>query len=288
MVNKAVPLVAMRAFESAARLGGFKAAAVELSVTPGAIAQHIKTLENWAGSPLFIRMTHGVKLTDLGKSVMGDFSDAFDCLGTAMQKLRDNAEPSVIRIVVSTEIAQLWLASKLPEIRAINPDISISITVLDHPPNLSRDVFDLSIFFRQPEDYEFGIEICQDIIFPVCTPLLGANLGEPSDLAGLIFLHNSASMEDWTQWLEFAAPGQKISPMGPSLPLYGLVLQESKNGAGIMMGHEPLVRTSLRDGSLIAPFPQKKRLSRSLVVETPRPIVEQSLVGRIVEKLCDD
>ena len=60
---KGPPLNALRAYEAAARLGGFAAAAEELCVTPGAISQHIKTLEDWAGAPLFLRRSHGVRLT---------------------------------------------------------------------------------------------------------------------------------------------------------------------------------------------------------------------------------
>ena len=287
MTNKAAPLVAMRAFEAAARLGGFKAAAVELSVTPGAIAQHVKTLENWTGSPLFERMTHGVKLTALGDSVFEDFSDAFDRLGIAIQKLRENAGPEVIRIAVSTDIAQLWLSPRLTELRATYPDTTISITILEHPPNLDRDPYDFSIFFRKPDDYQHGIEICRDAIYPVCTPALATNLGEPMDLAGLMFIHDSSKKDDWKLWLETAAPGLAIASSGPSFPLYSLALQETQNGAGIMIGHEPLVRSSMRDGSLVAPFPQKKRLVRSLVVETPGPIKPHSLIDQITATLCE-
>ena len=46
---KGPPLNALRAFEAAARLGGFAKAAEELSVTPGAVAQHVKALEAWTG-----------------------------------------------------------------------------------------------------------------------------------------------------------------------------------------------------------------------------------------------
>jgi len=58
-------LNALRAFESAARLGSFTSAAEELCVTPGAIAQHIKSLEAWAESPLFVRNTRGVVMSPL-------------------------------------------------------------------------------------------------------------------------------------------------------------------------------------------------------------------------------
>ena len=53
---KGPPFTAMRAFEAAARLGGFVPAAEELNVTAGAVSQHIKALEGWAGVALFHRL----------------------------------------------------------------------------------------------------------------------------------------------------------------------------------------------------------------------------------------
>jgi len=50
---KDLPLTALRAFEAAARLGGFAAASHELGVTPGAITAHIKALEAELGAVLF-------------------------------------------------------------------------------------------------------------------------------------------------------------------------------------------------------------------------------------------
>ena len=71
------PLNALRAFEAAARLGGFAAAAEELCVTPGAVAQHVKTLESWADALLFERRSQGVRLTAIGEHVLADFVSAF-------------------------------------------------------------------------------------------------------------------------------------------------------------------------------------------------------------------
>ena len=56
---KGPPLNALRAFEAAGRMGGFARAAEELGVTPGAISQHISTLEGWTGTLLFERRSHG-------------------------------------------------------------------------------------------------------------------------------------------------------------------------------------------------------------------------------------
>ena len=63
---KLPPLNALRAFEAAARLGGFTAAATELCVTPAAVAQQVKALEAWVGAKLFKRRTKGIELTTEG------------------------------------------------------------------------------------------------------------------------------------------------------------------------------------------------------------------------------
>lgn len=282
------PLNALRAFEAAARLGGFKAAAAELAVTPGAVAQHVKTLEAWAGAALFERMSHGVRLTGLGDAVIADFSDAFDRLGEAVLRLRETAGPATVRIAVLPSIAQLWLSARLPALRQLDPGTTISISAFDQPPNLSREPYDLSIFFK-PAGADFhGAVICRDEIFPVCAPSLAAMLGEPADLAGMLFLHDDSLTGDWQKWLEFAAPGERINTAGPTFSLYSLALQEVQNAAGIMIGHEPLVRAGMRDGSLVAPFPQRLALPLDLAVETPAPLRPGSFVARIIELLRAD
>ena len=52
-----VSLPALKAFESAARLGSFKAAATELAISPTAVSHHINNLEQRLNVNLFIRET---------------------------------------------------------------------------------------------------------------------------------------------------------------------------------------------------------------------------------------
>ena len=55
-MQRRMPLLnALRAFQLAARLGSFKAAALEASATYGAISRHVRLLEDWIGAPLFLR-----------------------------------------------------------------------------------------------------------------------------------------------------------------------------------------------------------------------------------------
>ena len=280
------PLNAMRAFEAAARHGSFSGAAGELCVTAGAVAQHVKALEAWAGAALFLRRAQGVELTPLGHAVLPGFVSAFNQLSQAVQTLRAQANPHHIRIAALPSIAQLWLSPRLPDIRANTEDVSISITALEAPPNLRREQFDLSVFIESEPGHPHVIEICNDVIFPVCAPALAAQLKTPKDLANVVCLHDAAWSDDWAQWTQSASPGAPIEARGPVFSLYSLAVEEAKNGAGVVMGHEPLVRGQLNVGTLVAPFKHQLTLKSKLVVGAAQSVEPGSVPAAIVEQLA--
>ena len=279
------PLNALRAFEAAARHGSFAGAAGELCVTAGAVAQHIKTLEAWAGASLFQRRAQGVELTALGQTVLPGFVTAFNQLSQAVQTLRAHATPHHIRIAALPSIAQLWLSPRLPEIRAMAEDVTISITALETPPNLEREQFDLSVFIEDEPDHLQVIEICDDVIFPVCAPAVAAQLTVPEDLAHVVCLQDATWSNDWALWLEHSSPGAGLQARGPVFSLYSLAIEEAKNGAGVVMGHEPLVRSQLEAGTLVAPFSHRLALPSKLVVGASYPLEAGSVQAAIVNLL---
>src|SRR5438876_10684758 len=59
------PFNAVRAFEAAARAGGFQAAGAELNVSANAVGRLAKVLEDWLGVALFKRLSRGVALTEV-------------------------------------------------------------------------------------------------------------------------------------------------------------------------------------------------------------------------------
>lgn len=264
---KDLPLTALRAFEAAARLNGFAAAAQELDVTPGAITAHVKKLEQALGAPLFTRSPRGVRLTPLGRRAIPAFTQAFDTLGLAINDLRAAAAPRTVHIATLPAIAQLWLSPRLPALRAAAPDITVSITALEHPPNLKRSPYDLSLFFS---DIPQG-RLVPDVIFPVCAPALAARLRGPQDIALFPCLSDATWSDDWALWATTLADPPAI-PQGPIFSLYALAVEETVNGAGLLIGHESLVSAHLADGRLVAPFPQKVTLDRGLRLWSDRPL----------------
>jgi DNA-binding transcriptional LysR family regulator len=264
---KDLPLTALRAFEAAARLNGFAAAAQELGVTPGAVTAHVKHLEQTLGAPLFTRTPHGVRLTPLGQQSLPHFTAAFDALGQAINDLRAAAAPRTVHIATLPAIAQLWLSPRLPALRAAAADITISITALESPPNLKRSPYDLSLFF---DDSAQG-RLTPDTIFPVCAPSLAARLKTPQDIAHHPCLSDATWSDDWQLWAQ-TLPEPPPIPQGPTFSLYALAVEECVNGAGLLIGHETLITAHLKDGRLIAPFPQRLTLPRGLRLWSDRPL----------------
>ena len=252
---KGPPLNALRAFEAAARLGSFSRAADELCVTPGAIAQHISSLESWAGAPLFRRRARGVTLSLLGRAVAPALGEAFDRLADASHLLRRMAAPAEIRVATLPSIAQLWLSPRLPAIRAANEDLTISVTALEQPPNLLREPYDLLIFFGLAASPGIAtVSLARDAVAPVCAPAVAQRLIRPADLANETLLHDAAWRDDWAVWLARNRVGGVDTSTGPTFSLYALAVEEAVHGAGVLIGHLPLVARHLADGRLVMPF----------------------------------
>lgn len=267
---KGPPLNALRAFEAAARLGGFAAAAEELSVTPGAVAQHIKALEEWAEAPLFERRSQGVELTTLGADVADRFSQAFDSLGLAVQTLRVLSSPKAIHIATLPSIAQLWLSPLLPEIRQALADTTISVTVLERAPNLHREPFDASLFFDIHAPGTVSVSLHDEVIFPVCSRELACKLVDENQLQDAILLHDANWIDDWGNWFDAAFPNHRFATKGPTFSLYSLAVEEAIRGAGVLIGHAPIIDRHLEHGNLIAPFPMRLPTGRKLVLESTK------------------
>ncbi len=269
---KGPPLNALRAFEAAARLGGFAKAADELCVTPGAVAQQVKQLEDWAGADLFERRAQGVVLSRVGREVSPLLETAFDAMGEAVNDLRRAAAPERIHIAASPAVAQLWLSPRLPNLRRAFPGLELSLAAMEQPPNMDREPYDIAMFMLP---HGQGRELAIDQIRPACAPEMAAQLQDPKDLMHVPCLTDSAWLEDWDLWQS----AQNLAPFGklrgPSYSLYSLAVQEAVNGGGVVMGHEALIAALVAQGKLVFPFETSVATGLALTLYVRQPVAHQ-------------
>ncbi len=276
------PLNGLRAFEAAARLGGFAAAAAELRVTPGAVTQHIRQLEAYFGAELFERHAKGVRLTPLGQLVRPRFTEAFDQLGAAVQVTRAGAASGHVHIATLPSIAQLWLSPRLPAIRAARPGMEISVTALEAPPNLRREPYDLSLFYLA-DPPPGAITLARDVIFPVAAPAIAEAVADGAPLESFPQLSDSAWPDDWALWSAHA--GHAPPTRGPAYSLYALAVEEAVNGAGILIAHAALVARDLGRGALVRLPGPALALDRFLVLSSAHDLTRPGAVSDLAQAL---
>jgi len=130
-------LISLRAFEAAARLGSFKGAAEELSVTPTAVSHHIRGLEQALEVQLFVRQTRAVRLTDTGRRLSGRLASAFTEITDALSEV--HATEHDLTVTTTPAFAALWLAPRMEVFQAAHPDIRLRLDTGTAPVNLARD-----------------------------------------------------------------------------------------------------------------------------------------------------
>jgi LysR family glycine cleavage system transcriptional activator len=268
-------LNALRAFEAAARHQSFSRAAEELNVSAGAVAQQVKQLEDWVGSPLFQRSAQGIKLSKSAARMLPVLSKAFDQLSEAVTELRHIGAPREISIAALPSIALLWLSPRLPRLSALFPDRTLSIATLEYPPNFRRDDFDMAFFYLEDlasSSGELVIPLGKDELLPVCSPALVSRqpLETENDLCSQKLLHDAMWRNHWQLWLDHAGFTSVDASAGSVFSIFSLAMQAAIDGAGVLVGRSSLVTQALHGGQLVEPFPLRRPAPDELCLLLPQ------------------
>src|SRR3954464_15712961 len=104
MSHRLPPLNGLRSFEAAARHLSFTRAADELSVTPGAVSQQVKSLEGALGVTLFRRLPRSLVLTREGEAYLPAIESAFDIISRATELTAPALQGRKLRVGVAPQI----------------------------------------------------------------------------------------------------------------------------------------------------------------------------------------
>jgi LysR family transcriptional regulator, glycine cleavage system transcriptional activator len=270
------PLNAVRTFEAAARLGSFKEAAAELSVTHGAVSQQIRLLEDWLGSPaLFRRSVRRVVLTPAGAALLAEFGPALDRISAAVQQHRarqGDAPVAVLRVNALATFSMRWLLPRIRRFRAEHPDIEVRLTTSNETIDALSDSFDVVIRGGPDASYGFSSRfLLPERRLPVCSPALLEQqpLNGVADLSQHTLLHVTSMPRLWRDWLTEA--GQSgLRPAGSlTLDHFYLTIQAALDGLGVAMGPTALIADDIAAGRLLTPFPDISLPARSYFAYLP-------------------
>jgi DNA-binding transcriptional LysR family regulator len=119
----------LRCFVEAAHTLNFRAAARSVALTPSALGQRIRQLEDQLGHKLFVRSTRRVRLTRAGGDLVLYAERALAAVGACVQAARGEMEPAPIDLVMGTrhELGMSFLLPLLPALAAARPGLALHL-----------------------------------------------------------------------------------------------------------------------------------------------------------------
>ncbi len=288
-------LKGLRALEAAARTGSFAAAAIELSVSPAAIGQLVRSLEDQVGRKLFHRVNRGIIPTEAGLEVLPRLSAAFDELKGISRHISDTNTHARLTISAPPSIVSGWLSRQIGEFVATHGPIDLSLRSDNDPVDFDQDAIDIRMsygrFHYRTHDTS---EIVADAIFPVCAPSFMDREGpftSPESLLETSLIHTdwgpaSASFPAWRDWFYAASvpPGRRTD--------HGLVANSSivavnlaVGGLGVTLCQGLLATRLVEEGSLVPAYNLALPQSQPYCLTIPRRSVNRPIVAKFQDWL---
>lgn len=263
----ATHLKSLQALDMAIREGSLTAAAEKLGITPAAVGQRIRSLEDYLGTDLLLRGRSGLKPTPELDRALADLRSGFAALDRVTEAL-DFQRVSEIHIVADPDWTELWLLPRLPAFRAEFPKILFCINGAGDVP-LRLGTSDLRITYGD----DAGEPLYCDALVPVTgpdNPRRIADWDPVLPMEGMPLLHLKAQIDQpehpgWVDW--FNRFGQRRTGMdrGVRYQHARVALEAVRENVGFLVCGLSLVMTALDNGEIVHPYP----LSQHLIAPHP-------------------
>lgn len=263
-----VHLNALRAFEASARHLSFSLAAEELHVTPAAVGQLVRSLEEIIGMPLFHRSSNkrtSLVLTATASRALPDIQVGFERLHSGMKRLTEGATDNVLNVTLSPAFAAKWLLQRIEHFQARRPEIDVRMQTTLKLLDFETQGIDVGIRYGLGEWHGMKAELLMsEEIFPVCSPALIAQHPIINCLTGITSqtLIHDLSMEHykyfltWEDWLRRFNEHEIARRPGLRINNSAAVLQAAAEGQGIALARSILVEDDLKSGRLVRLCPE--------------------------------
>ncbi len=264
-----LPLNALRVFDAAARHLSFTRAADELAVTPAAVGQQIRALEDVLGVALFRRTSRGLELTDEAQAGLDPLREGFLRFEESVQAMQAGQSSHSYAIAAPREFYAQWLAPRLAAFRRARPQVRFQL-IADEDADFPEANLDLAVrLVEGPGELE-GVQLAPGRKIMVAAPAAdGRDAGAPG----------------WIAWPGFPLPAEAAAEeVALQAGNAGQALSSALAGLGRTTLPLPLVEEALADGRLVALGPAEES-RRAYWLVAPRPQWRQKKVRDLVDHL---
>lgn len=254
-------LRSLQALELALRAGSLKGAADLLAITPAAVGQRIKVLEDYLGTELLVRSRSGLRAGPALEVVLPTLAGAFRSLEHVAATL-DMQRSHEIHIAAEPDLVDLWLRPRLPEFRKAFPNIRFCINGEGDVP-LRLGPADCELRFGPPSGAGSVDVLFRDFVLPVGSPEITsriARIRRRDSLEGFPLLHldfykDDPAAPDWATWVHAQGLRRTEPNRGIRYRRISTALDAVLADAGFTICGLALVERFVNDGRLVFPFP---------------------------------
>ncbi|MCP5419996.1 MAG: transcriptional regulator GcvA [Gammaproteobacteria bacterium] len=305
-IQRLPSLNALRAFAVAAQHLSFKQAAEALHVTPAAVSQQIRLLEDSLGVKLFLRLNRSLQLTDVGQRFLPKLQEGFSCFARALEDIQGHDDSKVLTVNVAPSFAAKWLVPRLHRFaatyREIDMRVAASTTVIDGQDIVEMKEFrqggvDLTVRFGRGHYPGYRVEKLFSVsIVPMCSPHLlegDPPLQQPTDLRHHRLLHDDIltvddRRPDWQTWLKAAGVEGVDTNRGQHFNHTSLALDAAIEGQGVVLSIKNLALNDLLAGRLVIPFDLPIPLDFAYHVVCPEDTADQPKIAAFRQWLREE
>lgn len=289
----------LHAFEATARHGSFTGAAQELGVTPAAVGQLVRALEDWVGHPLLHRTRSGkerLTLVSEAQDALREITQGLDSLESGLNKLRGRRARSVVIITASQVLVMNWLMSRLNRFSQAHENIELRLNVTEKLMDVAHGEADLGV--RCGKGDWPGVNktwLMDEEAVLVCSP----RLVPPGKMACREWLatqklihddtpHPGADFPSWDAVL-MAVGAPEALDSGLHINSTSAVILSALSGRGVAIVRYALVKQLIETGQLVQLHPDRRwPLKWSYYLVTPQQKVMRDEVNVFHDWLLQD
>lgn len=251
------PLNALRVFHTVVRHRSFRSAAEELSVSPQAVSQQIKLLEDTLGAELFERKGRAIEPNEKAILLAHFVQAAFDELEEGVRRVAKSDTRNRINVNASPYFATRYLLDRINRFRDIAPDADLRLTTMVDLPDFVADDVDVAIQwgFGHWKGHDATL-LMHDYKVICCTPEIARRLSGPDDLRTMSLLHPVLSSDLWPNVLSHLGVRDRSGKNDIQLQDAATMRRATLTGLGIGLISTIDAAEDLKLGKLVAPFGQ--------------------------------
>jgi len=247
-------------FETAARRGTITRAAEELSVSPSAVSQQIKLLEQRLGVRLFRREGRLLSLTLEGEQLFQTSSTALRMLSDAGRHLGKTRETYRLNLRATPSFGVRWLGPRLSDFIARHPDWDLRVDAAPDPTDFEREVMDLDIRYGAGEWSGLNARpVAHDLVLPLCSPAyldgLDRTGGIEKTLGQARLIDSARAMCQWDFWLYHHGKTATSNRKSILMDRSSMALQLALDGAGVVLESLAIALPEVSEGRLVPVAP---------------------------------